>query len=112
MSLFHRRFGNDPCGNSDCRRARGHIIQHNAHCTDSSSTTYMYAPKNLGVSSKFHIILQDRHRTVVLAVADGHTLAERAVCAKSRIFVNEYVPKVIDPQTGSDAGGLWNTDAG
>src|SRR6476660_439651 len=46
-----------------------------------------------------------------MAIADGHSLAQRAVAPDLHIFVNKDIPEMINPQAGTDIHALWDADS-
>ena len=66
-----------------------------------------HAAEHLRVGPQLHVVLEHRHRPVVVAVADRHALAERAVGADLRVGVDEDVAEVVDPQARARPRRSW-----
>jgi hypothetical protein len=66
--------------------------------------TYCYS-----ANAKFHVITDGRHSAVLIPIADCYAVTQSAVPADDYVGMDEYVAKVIDPQSWAYLHVKWNT---
>src|SRR5258706_9946582 len=102
---------NNSSGYSHCGCAIGHVDQDNAERPDTTAVADAHSAEHLRIGAKLDVVANHRYRTVLIPIADGDALPQRAIRPDDGVPVHEYAAEMPDPQARTDTSGFRQTDA-